>query len=145
MRILVIDDHTLFREALSLLLKQIDSDTIIIGAANCEQALGAVNHYPDLDLVLLDPGISEGEYLQLLPRLRLRAPKIPALVLSSTDCPEAMCKAIDAGATGFIPKSAGIHEMQSAIRLILDGEIYIPPRSASSAGDATSRRATPTR
>jgi DNA-binding NarL/FixJ family response regulator len=43
MRILVIDDHTLFREALSLVLKQIEPDTVIISAANCEQALGALN------------------------------------------------------------------------------------------------------
>jgi len=127
MWILVIDDHTLFHEALSLLLKQIDHDAIIISAANCEQALGTLTHYPDLDLILLDPVMPIEECLQLLPQLRLKAPQVPIIVLSSTDCPETMQKVIDAGATGFLPKSAGIHEMQNAIHLILDGSVYIPP------------------
>ena len=127
MRILIVDDHTLFRAALALLLKQFDPTTVTISVGSAEEALGAISHYSDLDLILLDLKLPGMDGLSVLPQLREKSPKVPVAILSASEDHETAHTALAAGAAGFIQKSASCQELQSALRLVLDGEVYLSP------------------
>jgi len=127
MRILLVDDHTLFREALLHVLKQFDSAAVVIEASTAREAIRLATHYHDLDLILLDlalPGLSG---LSVLPELHELRPTVPLAILSASEEPAAIQQALETGAMGYIPKSSSSHEMIMALRLVLAGEVYIPP------------------
>lgn len=124
MRILIVDDHDLFRKGLRLLLSGFDPELVIMEAADCTQAT-ALSGEP-FDLVLLDlhmPGMSG---LDALHSLRPSFESSPIVVLSGEDDPRQVRRAIDAGAAGFIPKSSTPDVMRSALRLVLADEVYLP-------------------
>jgi DNA-binding NarL/FixJ family response regulator len=126
MRILLVDDHALFRDGLGLLLRDLQPDVAVSHAATVEQALSATAT-SEFDLVLLDlalPGRSGFEALEELRRLR---EDLPVVVLSSTDDPRQVMAAIQSGAMGFVPKSSPSAVMIAALRVVLAGGIYLPP------------------
>ena len=127
MRILLIDDHTLFREALLHVLKQFDSAAVVIEAATAREAIRLAAHYHDLDLILLDLSLPGWNGLSALPELHGLRPTVPLVILSASEDSVAVRQALDAGAMGYIPKSSSSHEMITALRLVLAGEIYVPP------------------
>ena len=127
MRILLVDDHTLFREALLHVLKQFAADAIIIEAATAEEAIHQTTHYHDLDLILLDLGLPGVQGLSALPELRERAPTVPLVVVSASENPADVRQALAAGAAGYIPKSTSSHTTITALRLVMAGEVYVPP------------------
>ncbi len=127
MRILLIDDHTLFREALLHVLKQFDSAAVVIEAATAREAIRLAAHYHDLDLILLDLSLPGLNGLSALPELHGLRPTVPLVILSASEDSVAVRQALDAGAMGYIPKSSSSHEMITALRLVLAGEIYVPP------------------
>ena len=127
MKVLVVDDHPLIRQALLVVLKQLDSDLEVYEAGNCQDALGLVDAHPDLDVVLLDihlPGVSG---LDALQSFRERAPGVPVVVVSASEDPQDVTRALDSGAMGFIPKSQSSQVMIGALRLVLSGGVYLPP------------------
>ena len=128
MNILLVDDHTLFREALVHVLKQLDASVLIREATNAEEAAQLVARLTNLDLVLLDIDLPGMDGLTALPELRELAPTLPIVVLSGSESASHVNRALDNGAIGYIPKSSSSHEMLAALRIILDGDIYIPPR-----------------
>jgi DNA-binding NarL/FixJ family response regulator len=127
MKILVVDDHVLIREALRGVLKELKSDATIFEAANSRQATQRIEENPDLELILLDLNLPDGSGLDLLKTLRERHPAISVVVLSASDERENVAKALDLGAIGFIPKSSAREVMLSAFNLIFAGGIYVPP------------------
>jgi len=127
MRILLVDDHTLFREALLHVLKQFDSTAVVIEAATAREAIRLTAHYHDLDLILLDLTLPGLNGLTALPELHQLRPDVPLVILSASEDSIAVRQALDAGAMGYIPKSSSSHEMITALRLVLAGEIYVPP------------------
>lgn len=133
MRILIVDDHTLFREALMLLLKERDPNVTLIEASTAEEALSALRLYPDLDLILMDLLLPGMDGLAALPQLREVAPTVPVMILSGTEDRSAARDSLDQGAVGFIHKSAGTQEMRNALQLVLQGEVYAPLAMMSSA------------
>ncbi|MBK7543632.1 MAG: response regulator transcription factor [Candidatus Competibacteraceae bacterium] len=143
MRILLVDDHTLFREALLHVLKQFDSTAVVIEAATAQEAMRMAAHYHDLDLILLDLALPGASGLAALPELRELRPTVPLVILSASEEPLAVRQALKTGAMGYIPKSCSSHEMVSALRLVMAGEIYIPPallavlETVATAPDAT--------
>lgn len=127
MRILLVDDHTLFREALLHVLRQFDNTAVVIEASTASEAIRLAAHYHDLDLILLDlalPGLSG---LSALPELHGLRPTVPLAILSASEEPMVVQQALEAGAMGYIPKSSSSHEMVTALRLMLAGEVYVPP------------------
>jgi len=127
MRILLVDDHTLFREALLHVLKQFDSTAVVIEAATAREAIRMVAHYHDLDLILLDLALPGLNGLSALPELHELRPTTPLVILSASEDSTAVRQALEAGALGYIPKSSSSHEMITALRLVLAGEVYVPP------------------
>lgn len=128
MHILLVDDHTLFREALLHVLNQLDSNTLILEAANAEEAAQLVSRIRNLDLILLDIDLPGVDGLTALPGLRELAPTVPIVVLSGSETSAHVTRALQNGAIGYIPKSCSSHEMLAALKLILQGDVYIPPR-----------------
>jgi len=128
MHILLVDDHTLFREALLHVLKQLDAEVLVLEAANCEEARQLLKLRRNLDLVLLDIDLPDQDGLSALPGLCELAPTAPIVVLSGSEHGRHVQSALDRGAVGYIPKSCSGHEMVAALKLVLQGELYVPPR-----------------
>jgi two-component system, NarL family, nitrate/nitrite response regulator NarL len=128
MRILLVDDHTLFREALLHVLNQLDSKMVVLEASNIEEASRLITHTPNLDLILLDIALPRKDGLTALPSLRELAPTVPIVVLSGSESSEHVKKAMQEGAFGYIPKTCSSHEMLAALHIILQGDVYIPPK-----------------
>jgi DNA-binding NarL/FixJ family response regulator len=128
MKILVVDDHELIREALRGVLKELAAEVAILEATNAGAALQALEQHGDLTLVLLDLGLPDRDGFALLEELNERHPAVPIVVLSGRQERADVAKALDLGASGFIPKSADREIMLSALRLVLCGGIYIPPQ-----------------
>lgn len=128
MHILLVDDHTLFREALLHVLNQLSENTIVLEAANIEEATHFITHSSNLDLVLLDIDLPGTDGLSALPTIREQIPTIPIVVLSGSENALDVKHALDHGAVGYIPKSCSSHEMVVALRIIMQGDIFVPPR-----------------
>lgn len=127
MRVLIADDHSLFRQGCKLLLQEIDPKVDIVEAGDFEEAQAALSGKVSYDLVLLDlrmPGMAE---LEGIRRLRNMIPTAPLVILSALDDPYYAQKAMEYGAAGYIPKSSNHSVIASALKLILAGGSYVPP------------------
>jgi DNA-binding NarL/FixJ family response regulator len=145
MKILVVDDHTLIREALRGVLKELDAEATILEATNAGAGVELIEQHGDLALVLLDLGLPDRDGFSLLEELNERYPAVPVVVLSARQERAEVAKALDLGAAGFIPKSAGREIMLSALGLVLSGGIYIPPQIlARDEASTTAARISPT-
>lgn len=136
MRVLIADDHSLFREGCKLLLQDLDPDIEVFEAGDFGEVQKKLENHEDFDLILLDlrmPGMGEVEGVK---RARQLAPATPLVILSALDDPYYAQKAIDHGAAGFIPKSSNHTVIASALKLILAGGNYVPPSLMSRPGTA---------
>ena len=127
MKILVVDDHVLIRDALRAVLLELHKNAKIFEAAACDHALRLAEEHGDLDLILLDLNLPDRDGFSALAELRQRYPALAVVVLSATQDPASVLRALDLGAAGFIPKSAQRPVMLSALQLVFSGGIYIPP------------------
>lgn len=142
---LVVDDHPLFRDALTLAIKTNHPNAVIKEASSIEAAKDLLAGGDRFDLVLLDlsmPGISGFEgFLEL----RSLDPKQPIVIVSALDDSRIVHEAVSLGAAGFIPKSARKPELAEAIENVMQGNLTLPksyqppPRDTSGAPDIGSR------
>ena len=126
MKLLIADDHTLFREGLRYLLAQLDSEVTVLEAGDHDAAAALLSQHPDLDLALIDlhmPGRNGPTALEALIR---GARTVPIVVLSAEMDAWEVRRALDAGAMGYIPKNESAQVMLGALRLVLSGGIYLP-------------------
>lgn len=128
LKLLVIEDHAMVREALLEALKGLESGVVTLGAADAASALQVLTVYDDLDLVLLDLMLPDTSGMALLGVLRKRYPTLPVVILSALDDADTVGRALRQGASGFVPKSSSTDTMLSALRDVLDGEVYLPPK-----------------
>lgn len=126
MKILVIDDHALIREALHTVLKQLKREAVIFEASDSRQAMHIVEEHPDMSLILLDINLPDRDGFSVLGELRERYATIAIIILSASDDQDNVKRAFSLGALGFIPKTTEREVMLNAIRLVLSGGIYIP-------------------
>jgi len=127
MRILIVDDHALIREALRNVLRELDGSVAIREAGSAQEATALLDQDSDCDLIVLDLGLPDRDGFTVLAELRERFPATSIVVLSAFNDYANVTKALDLGAFGFIPKSGSREVMLSALRLVLAGGIYIPP------------------
>jgi len=127
MKILVVDDHELIREALHGVLKELKRDVIVLEAVDSRQAMQHLSEQADIGLILLDLSLPDRDGFSVLSELRERHPAISVVVLSARQDRDSVVKALDLGALGFIPKSGQRDVMLSALQLVFAGGIYIPP------------------
>ncbi|HMN20383.1 MAG TPA: response regulator transcription factor [Ottowia sp.] len=131
MRLLLVDDHALFRDGVALLLKELDPAVQVVHASNVAEALAVLGASTDIDLILLDAILPGVHGLQALETLRERYPDVPLVMLSSQEDQATVLRSIQLGAMGFIPKSASSEQMFEALRTVLAHGIYVPPLGLS--------------
>ena len=127
MKLLIVDDHPVLREGLAALLRQAGPDTDVLQACDASEGLALVEVHVDLDAVVLDlmmPGMDGWRAISEFGRKR---PELPVIVLSSSEDPQDVRKALALGALGYVPKSASQRVLLSAIRTVLNGDLYVPP------------------
>jgi DNA-binding NarL/FixJ family response regulator len=127
MKVLIVDDHALIRDALSRVLASLAPDMTVLEATDPKAAFETIEREPDLDLVLLDLALPGMHGLSVLQSLREKHPAISVVVISASADRENVKRALDHGALGFIPKSSSNDVLASALRLVLAGGIYVPP------------------
>jgi DNA-binding NarL/FixJ family response regulator len=127
MKILVIDDHVLIREALQALLKKLKRGAVVLEASDSRQAMEIFANNADIGLVMLDLNLPDRDGLAVLAELREHHPAVAVVVMSAIQERATVMQALDLGAVGYIPKSARREVMMSALQLIFAGGIYIPP------------------
>jgi DNA-binding NarL/FixJ family response regulator len=126
MKILVVDDHPLIREALKQVLRDLDARIQVLEAESVRDALAVVASHPDLRLMLLDLNLPGENGLDALPLLRESHPHLPVVVLSASEEPGIVIRAIDAGAMGYIPKSSSRSLLVNSLRRVISGGVYLP-------------------
>ena len=145
-KILLADDHALFREGMRHVLSQLDQSVEVLEAGNFAEALERAATADDIGLVLLDLAMPGKDGFAALDTLSRQYPFLPIVVLSASESRADMQRALDGGAMGFIPKAATAPVMLSALRLVLAGGIYVPPELIGGgvpAPTATESRLTP--
>ena len=126
MKVLIVDDHALIRDALHTVLKQLKREAVIFEASSSFQAMQVVEEHPDLSLILLDINLPDRDGFSVLGELRERYATIAIIILSASDDQDKVKRAFSLGALGFIPKTTEREVMLNAIQLVLSGGIYIP-------------------
>jgi len=127
MKILLADDHALFREGMRHVLTQLGEDIAITEAGDFSQIQHQLATQEDITLVLLDLHMPKNDGLAVLEYIGEQFPALPVVMLSGSESRDDMQRAIDLGAVGFIEKSSTAQVMLSALNLVLSGGIYIPP------------------
>ena len=127
MKILVVDDHPLICEALRQVLQALDRQLELLEASTCAEALELTRRNQDISLILLDLALPGVDGFEALRQLREEFPSMPVVVLSASEQPETVLRAIDGGAMGFIPKTSSSRLLIGALRLVLSGGVYLPP------------------
>ena len=143
MKILVVDDHVLIRDALRGVLKKLRSDAVVLEGSDSRQAMQFIAEHADIGLILLDLNLPDRDGFSVLAELRERYPATSVVVLSAQQDRGSVVKALDLGALGFIPKSAETEVMLAALELVFAGGIYIPPEILSSQEPVLSQSAPP--
>ena len=127
MKILLVDDHALFRDGMRHLLQQLAENVEILEAGNFPDGLKLADQNPDLDMALLDLCMPGSEGPVSIRLFRQRYPHISVVVVSGEDGRGNMEKVMNSGARGFICKSSTSPVMLSALNLVLSGGVYTPP------------------
>ena len=151
MKILIVDDHPVFRDGFATLLQHASAseETIVYQAGNVTEGLARIAASPDLDVLMLDLFMPNGGGFPAIAAFGRARSDLPIIVLSSSEDPRDVRQALAMGALGYVPKSATPQALLSAIRLVLNGDIYVPPlilgagpadKAQPEIGDILSRR-----
>jgi DNA-binding NarL/FixJ family response regulator len=126
-RIVIVDDHPLFRGALNQALSTSIDGAQIIEAGSLDELGVVLGAEEEVDLVLLDLAMPGVQGLSGLLFLRAQHPEIPVVIVSASDDPGTIRRALEFGASGYVPKSLPVEEIRTAIRRVLAGEVWSPP------------------
>lgn len=143
MKILVVDDHALVREGLRQVLKGLDEQVEVLEAPQCARAFELATQHADLDLVLLDYHLPDMNGLEALNVFAREHPELPVVVLSGSIDAQIVRQLLTRGAAGFVAKAALSDELLSTVRLVLAGDVCVPPDLLQTPG-APQQEVTPT-
>ena len=129
MKILVVDDHPLVRDAMLHVLAPLGASIELLEASDCASALALACAQKDIALVLLDLNLPGARGFDALDAFRREQPALPLVILSMHRDRETVLESIRRGAMGFIPKASAKEVIVSAVRLVLSGGIYLPPEA----------------
>jgi DNA-binding NarL/FixJ family response regulator len=127
LNLLVVEDHALVREGLLATAKNLGAETQTFGVADANEAIGVLET-EDIDLMILDLMLPGTKGQTLLPVVRRRFPTVPVVVLSAMDDADTVSRVMKAGASGFVSKSGSSSDLLEALRAVLAGEIWLPPK-----------------
>lgn len=127
MKILIADDHALFRDGLALRLEQIVPDAAIAQAGGYSQVLKILKTDNRFDVLILDVEMQDMPWLEGLKKIKEAAPQIKIIVISAAENSNTIRSILSAGIKGYISKRADLNVFRNAFKLILDGGTYVPP------------------
>lgn len=125
-RFLIVDDHPLFREALTSALALAGPEIQTVDAADFQSALTILNEHKTFDLVLLDLAIPGVTGFEGLLAIRSQFPRVPVVVISGHEDSRIISEALSYGAAGYIPKSVRKQELTIAVQRVMAGAVYVP-------------------
>jgi DNA-binding NarL/FixJ family response regulator len=127
MKLLIIDDHPLFRDGFEAWIQTAAPGTIVLQAKDADQGFELADANSDLDAIVLDLELHGIPGHEALARFANKLPNTPVIVLSHSEDPRDVRKSFASGALGYVAKSASQQVLLAAIRLVMSGELYIPP------------------
>lgn len=126
MKILIVDDHPLFRAGFHAVLEQSSLDAGVLSVSSVPEALQTLQQDSDIGLVLLDIHLRGDDGFTALKVIGERFPTTACIMISGDEQQNVASRAVASGASGFIPKSFTADEMIDAIRTVLAGEVFVP-------------------
>ncbi len=127
-KVLLVDDHALFRDGMRYVLQQLAEEVEILDCGSFSQGLQLAMANPDLDLALLDLKMPDSNGVSSLQLFHQRFPDIPLVVVSGSEQLDDIESVMNLGAMGFISKMSPSKTTLSALRVVLEGGVYIPPQ-----------------
>jgi len=131
MKILIADDHELYREALSILVRRLADDIDVHLACNFTELLNLVKTQDGWDAILIDLNMPDLNFYDGISHLTQSYPDTPVIVVTSSEDPSDTQQALQAGALGYMTKSMKSDAMLNALKLMLDSGISIHPVAAN--------------
>jgi DNA-binding NarL/FixJ family response regulator len=128
-KLIIADDHPILRAALKQAVGRHVPDVQIVEASSLDTLQRAVADHPDADLILLDLRMPGAKGFSSLLYLRAEHPAVPVIVVSASEDESVVQRALDFGASGFIPKSAHIETIGESVRTVLEGGVSVPRMS----------------
>ena len=132
LRIMVVDDHPVFRMGLIALLSSIDGLEVVAQADSVASAIDAAEHN-EVDVVMMDLNLGEESGVEATREIVARRPNVGVLVVTMVDDDDAVFAAMRAGARGYLLKGAGPVEIERALRAVAAGEVLLAPAIAANA------------
>jgi two-component system, NarL family, nitrate/nitrite response regulator NarL len=127
MKFLIVDDHAVLRTGLTALLRQARPLDVVLEACDGREGLETARLHPDIDAIFLDLEMPGMHGMPAIEEFGRHHPNLPVIVLSSSENPSDVRRALAAGALGYIPKSTSSKNLLSALQLVLQGAVYVPP------------------
>jgi DNA-binding NarL/FixJ family response regulator len=125
-RIIIVDDHPLFRAALRQTLSGGSDGVTVEEAGDLNALTAALEADRDCDLVLLDLNMPGGHGISGLLLLRAQYPEVPVMIISAVEDHKVIRRTFELGAAGYLPKSVGPADIRKAIDTVLNGELSVP-------------------
>lgn len=127
MKILIADDHALFRDGLSLHLERLEPQAVIFQAGSFSQVMKIINDEKKLDLIIIDLDMPDMNWETALQEIMDKRGNARVAIISATEDTRSIRKAMEKGISGYIPKRADTKVLTGALKLIMDGGTYLPP------------------
>lgn len=124
-KIMLVEDHNIVREGLKRLIEMEPGMTVVAEAGSCRETMENIRD--DIDIILLDIKLPDGDGLELCKEITKRLPRVKYIALTTYDDPMFVKKAMEHGVHGFIPKHASFNEIKSAITITLKNGRYLYP------------------
>ncbi len=126
MKLLLVDGHAVTRDGLVATFAQLRPEAVVLQARDLTEALRLVAEHDDLAAVVLVDGASESG-LEAIGEFRSARADLPVVLLSASETARDAREAFTRGAFGYVPRSASARTLLSAVRLVVDGDRYVPP------------------
>lgn len=127
MKVLIADDHALFRDNLSLQLEAVNSECIILQASSYNQMLKFIETDNHISLVVMDIDMPDMNWQEALTEIKEKAPQAKIIVVSAGEDAGTIRRSLELGVSGFISKRSEPEILQKALQLVLEGGTYLPP------------------
>jgi NarL family two-component system response regulator LiaR len=129
-RVLVVDDHEVFSDAVAMLLARQPDVELVGSVRDADEAIRLVDVGPDArpDVVLMDLDLPDGSGILATRRIRELSPDSKVVVLTALQDPEVIADALAAGACGYVPKTRAVEELMDVVRRAAAGELVMPER-----------------
>ena len=127
MKVLIMDEQSLFRDGLTLRLKQINQDITILQASSIDEMQRTLSQTPFIDVVIFDVDLAELNIGDIVNKIKISNPNTKIIATSSSEDIRNIRKIMSYDIKGYIPKKSDSNILSGALKLIIDGGTYIPP------------------